>query len=266
MSDTLADRMKSYEQEAAGRKLDAQLPVIARLDGRRFSKFVKRFDKPFDARFTDAMTETCKALVEETAANFGYVQTDEVSLVWHIGENADSKHRLLFDGRVQKLCSVLAGYASTSFLRAILARMPVDQHTEILAACPHFDARVWTVPDRSEAANYILWRAFECEKNAISAYARAWLEPEQMTGLDSAAQIEGAITMGAPEFETVREEDRLGRYCRKVIEFRELSNAERDTIPAEHRPQLGHKVRRQRMAELALNVRDVQGLETLIFG
>ena len=40
--DALGDRMKAYEAQEAGRRLIPMLPVLARIDGRCFSKFTKQ--------------------------------------------------------------------------------------------------------------------------------------------------------------------------------------------------------------------------------
>ena len=48
MKDDLGDRMKLYEKERTGEKLDPGSIVYARIDGRGFSKFTKGMDKPFD--------------------------------------------------------------------------------------------------------------------------------------------------------------------------------------------------------------------------
>lgn len=263
---SLADRMKAYEAVEASRKLSSSQPVIARLDGRKFSKFLRRFETPFDVRFTDAMADTCKALVEETQALFGYVQTDEISLVWYLGDDVDPDHHLLFDGRIQKLCSVLSGFASASFVSALLARCDAEMHEGILKARPHFDARIWNVPDKTEAANYILWRAFECEKNAISAFARHWLSAEQMKGLDGEAQLAAALQAGSPSFDNVRAEDRYGRYCKKVLDTRALTARELSLIPETHRPADELSVCRTRMVVGPFLTRELSEVRIQVFG
>lgn len=114
--DALGDRMKEYEGRESSRRLYSDLPIIARIDGRSFSKFTRPFDKPFDSSVTDAMDCATSRLVEKTHALVGYTQSDEITLVWHVDRSDNPAAQMLFDGRVQKLCSVLAGMA-TSFLR-----------------------------------------------------------------------------------------------------------------------------------------------------
>lgn len=76
MSDDFGDRMKLYEMAEAGRKFMPLLPVIARIDGRSFSKFTKGLERPYDIRLSKLMVATTKFLVQETNANCGYTQSD----------------------------------------------------------------------------------------------------------------------------------------------------------------------------------------------
>ena len=56
MTDELGDRMKLYER-ATDARLMRRLPVIARLDGRSFSKFTAKAEKPFSSLFEGIMDE-----------------------------------------------------------------------------------------------------------------------------------------------------------------------------------------------------------------
>lgn len=53
--ETLGERMKQYEQD---NKLPADQFIVARLDGRCFSKFTSSFTKPYDECFARAMQLT----------------------------------------------------------------------------------------------------------------------------------------------------------------------------------------------------------------
>ena len=46
--DVFGDRMKDYEQKEAGRKFLPMLPICIRLDGKGFSKFTKKMNRPYD--------------------------------------------------------------------------------------------------------------------------------------------------------------------------------------------------------------------------
>ena len=164
-NDSFGDRMKLYEMGEAGRKLMPLLPVMVRLDGRGFSRFTKGLERPFSTSFHHLMVEVTKLLLKETNAVIGYTQSDEISLVLH---SDDVKSQLLFDGRIQKLTSILAALASVKFAKLIPEHLPTKVGKD-----PMFDCRVWNVPTKEEAANAILWRERDATKNAVSMAARA---------------------------------------------------------------------------------------------
>ena len=182
--DDLGDRMKAYEAIEASRSLDATLPIYARIDGRSFSRFTKGMNRPFDARMTAAMIGATKHLVRDTHARIGYVQSDEINLVWHF-DAPDSEP--LFGGKVSKLTSVLASLAAAAFQRELYVHWPASDADDLAARLPHFDARVFSLPSRTEAANAILWRAMDARKNAVSMAARAVCSPKAMHGQNQAA-------------------------------------------------------------------------------
>lgn len=60
LKDSLGDRLKSYESQTTGIKMIPRIPVIARLDGKGFSKFTKGLKRPYDERLSNLMVETTK--------------------------------------------------------------------------------------------------------------------------------------------------------------------------------------------------------------
>lgn len=105
-------RMKAFESPEALRKLDRDLPVCCRIDGKSFHVWTKRLQRPFDSMFMEIMVLTTMSLVEETHALIGYTQSDEISLVWN---NATPESQIWFDGRIQKMTSVLSSIATYYF-------------------------------------------------------------------------------------------------------------------------------------------------------
>ena len=70
--DTLGNRIKSYELQTTSLKLMTSLPIIARLDGRSFSKFTKNLKRPYDERLSKLMIETSKFLTKELLMCFPF--------------------------------------------------------------------------------------------------------------------------------------------------------------------------------------------------
>lgn len=239
MKDDLGDRMKDYEDVFAKRRFDPTRPTIARIDGRTFSKFTKGFEKPFDKVITDAMNGTTMALVKGTDADIGYVQSDEITLIWAPQENPESS--MFFDWREQKLVSVLASKAAAEFNWFLIEALILDPRKrlkmEVQIMRPHFDCRVWQVPDKDEATNTLLWRAQDARRNAVSSYAQSHCSHKQLQGLNQAEMLNAAYANGAPNIlETVSLGDLFGRYFQRKTTERTLTEEEWLAIPEGKRP------------------------------
>ena len=166
MEDALGDRMKMLEAREAGRRTLPLLPICARLDGKCFSKFTKGLHRPFDLRMQSLMLDVTLKLVEETNACIGYTQSDEISLIYYSSTYAS---QVFFDGKIQKMVSVLASMATAHFNKLVPQYLYLEEKKDELA---YFDCRVWDVPTKEEAVNTILWRELDATKNAISMAAR----------------------------------------------------------------------------------------------
>lgn len=166
MKDSLGNLLKLQEQVEAGRKADPYLPLMARIDGKCFSKFTNGLSRPFDRRFVKLMVETTKHLVDISEAKLGYCQSDEISLYWHLNKEKYSNSQYWFDGKFQKLTSVLASSASSFFVGNLPKFLP-----ERVGCYPVFDCRVWNVPDMVHVYKNFLWRLNDATKNSVSMYA-----------------------------------------------------------------------------------------------
>jgi tRNA(His) 5'-end guanylyltransferase len=226
MNDSLGDRMKAYEMAEAGRKLLPLIPAVARIDGRSFSSFTRGLARPYDQRLADLMMETVKYLVQETNANCGYTQSDEISLVWY---SPTTETEILFNGRVQKMESVLAGMTSSYFLYHCPKFLPA----EYAAKLPHFDARVWNVPTKEEAANCFLWREWDATKNSISMAAQHYYSHNELMGKNGSDKQEMLFQKGVnwnnyPDF------FKRGSYIQRRKTLRKFDASELEALPPKH--------------------------------
>ncbi len=223
-TDDFGARMKAYEAAETDRRLDPHLPIYARIDGRAFSTFTRGMERPFDLRMSEAMTETTKYLVHETHAHIGYTQSDEISLVC-LAESAESD--VFFSGKVQKMASVLASMAAAKFATVI----PPEWRDRL----PHFDARVFQLPSKMEAANAFLWRAMDARKNAISMAAQSKFSHRQLHQKDQADMLAMLAEVGV-DFEGYPASFRRGTFVRREVVTRLLTDEELERIPEKHRP------------------------------
>ena len=240
---TLGDRMKSYEALTESRLLP-QLPVVVRLDGRSFSKFTKGMQRPFDKEFRQAMVEVTKYLVEQTNAKIGYTQSDEISLVLHV-DNPEGA--IMFDGRVQKIASNFASMASVKFLMEMQKRFPKKvSEGKVL---PSFDARVFAVPNKTEATNALVWRVQDCVKNSISMAAHAYFSHKKLQGLSGEDKKAKLLSEKGIDWNDYSSAEKQGVFVRKEKVRVQLKKERLEKIPLDKRPE-GGWVTRGKMVEI----------------
>lgn len=240
--DALGDRMKMYEGLETDRRLMPLCPVYARIDGRCFSSFTKGMDRPYDLVMTKAMIETAKHLVEATHAKIGYTQSDEISLVWLMD---DPKSEMFFGGKVQKMASVLAGMATAAFIQAILK----GQYADRINKLPHFDARVFSLPNKTEVANAVLWRELDATKNAISMAARSMYSTKELHKKNGAEMQEMMFAKGV-NFNDYPAFFKRGTFLQRKVSKKTLSLEEWSKIPEKNRPPLNTLFFRTSIEEL----------------
>ena len=209
-TDSLGDRMKSYEFPDTQRKAFKGQPVIARLDGKGFHTFCKGLKKPFDERLSKLMRRVMGSLVERFGANLGYTQSDEITLVWFVDSTSVSEY--VFDGRFQKMDSLLAAYASSVFNRELQTFIPEK------GACTEiFDCRSFVVPNLLEAYHAVLWRQQDCTKNAISMAAQSLFSHKSLQGMNGPSMIERMqVERGISFAVDYPIEFRIGTFARRV--------------------------------------------------
>lgn len=201
---SMGDRLKAYEPQS---KLMQRSWVVARLDGRAFSKFTADLNKPFDSFFTDAMIATTKLLYKKYHCHAAYTQSDEITLVFNYTEL--SQGDMIFAGRKQKIASVLAGTASAKFIQSLMTLLPYKVRMELDADVPEFDCRVYCVPTLEEVANTVLWRQQDGVRNSIQMQARSVFSHKELNAVNSLKMREMLTVVGAP-WEKIDKKFRFG--------------------------------------------------------
>jgi tRNA(His) 5'-end guanylyltransferase len=220
MSDDFGDRMKMYEGIEAKRAFMPGLPICVRIDGRAFHTFTRGMKRPFDTDMANAMIETMKYLVEQTYACIGYTQSDEITLI--IRDDVEP----LFGGRISKLTSILASMATAKFNEVIHKTYPNKPLAQ-------FDCRCWQVPNRTEAANELLWRELDATKNSISMAARAYYSDKQLLNKNGSEKQDMLMEKGVnwndyPSF------FKRGTYAQRKIVERPMTDEEWAKVPKVH--------------------------------
>lgn len=178
--DPLGDRMKQYE--AATRfVLPRRTYTVVRVDGKAFHTFLRHAEKPWDDDVVWCMLSTAKQLCRTLdGAVLAYTQSDEISVIMQDFENNGTQ--AWFGGVVQKMASIAAATATSAFTRAYVMRFDLDEDDNH----PLFDARVFTIPDVVEVANYLVWRQRDCERNATLGLGQHHFGHKQTQGVGTA--------------------------------------------------------------------------------
>ena len=222
--DALGDEMKGYEVDTCAAVVDVRSPVVVRLDGHCFSTFTRGFERPYDVRIHHAMVGAATDLLERFGAQTAYTESDEISLIF--APHTDALPTALpFNGRVQKLVSVFAGYASARFNYHIM-REPFDAAANPAQAAlrerakrceAHFDARVFSLPSLERLCAYMRWRAvMDCRRNSISMLAQAHFEHAELQGVDAATCLRMLAQRRGVHWEATPYFFRFGTYVNRV--------------------------------------------------
>lgn len=195
VNDELGKRMKEYYEQVPKYRLMRRTPVIIRIDGKAFHTFTRGFDRPFDEVFGNAMVKTMEYLCEHIqGCIFGYVQSDEISLVLSDYKKLNSD--AWFGYEVQKMCSIAASMATMAFNKffnrechdwienvGLFDEEDFEQVNERVknrfnaysTACRNgamFDARVFNIP-KEEVVNCIYWRQLDAARNSVQMVGQA---------------------------------------------------------------------------------------------
>lgn len=257
--DNLGDKLKDLEQTEAGRKVMKGLPVMARLDGRSFSKFTKGLKRPYDERMSQLMIDTTKYLVDQTQACVGYCQSDEISLCWYFPYESTSEY--MFDGKYQKLVSTLSAMATVYFNKNL------DRIPEKITEYPTFDCRVWQVPTLREVYLNFLWREQDATKNSISMAAHHYFSHKDMMGKTGSEKQALLLSEHGVNWNDYPTFFKRGTYVQRKSFAVELDADTLAKIPEGKKP-LGGVVVRSRVVELDLPILSTvaNASDVLIYG
>lgn len=174
----LEARLRPYET-ASDRCVPPELYMVARLDGRGFSRLARVqgdvVDKPYDVRVRDAMIATTEHLIHAGfRVVYGYTQSDEISLLFHQDDKA-------FGRKLRKWISVLAGEASARF-------------SLLVGELAAFDCRISELPNRARVLDYFRWRSEDAARNCLIGHCFWALRAGGMGADEATRTLAGAST------------------------------------------------------------------------
>lgn len=173
--------MKDFEVYSS-LKVPKNSKIIVRLDGRSFHKLARDLNlvKPYDENFYNVISEVCRDLFEEFSAEFVYTFSDEISLLLD---------NVPFDGRVEKINSVIASFTASSFVMHYDAQFKKP---------PAFDSRIIPIND-GDILDYFKWRQDESWRNCVNSHGISYLKTKY-SNRDANDKINGMNLSDIHEF------------------------------------------------------------------
>lgn len=170
-STAIGDRMKRHET-VYRQLLPRRTYSVLRVDGRSFHSYLRGCERPFDQAFMADMDAVAEALCSEIpGAVLAYTQSDEISVLY---TDFGSTGTEPWFGGVQAKQLTIASSLATAVLNE---RRPGKRAL--------FDARVFTLSDPVEVANYFIWRQRDAVRNSISMAAQARFSHRQLHQVNS---------------------------------------------------------------------------------
>lgn len=198
---TLGDRMKMYEA-ATYAVLPRRTYTVIRVDGRAFHTLLKNAQKPFDWYFIQVMdrvaVEMCKGIENACLA---YTQSDEISVI--LQDFKTHATEPWFGGVVQKMASVAASLATYHFNHKGYGGMGL------------FDARVYTIPSKTDVMNYLVWRQQDAMRNSVNMMARAHFSDRELHGKSTIQRLDMLAQDPKTMWESQRDRFKRGGLCQK---------------------------------------------------
>ena len=209
MKDALGDRMKDAYEDRTRTYLPRRTYSIIRIDGKCFGSYTRGLERPFDMGLIQDMDDTAAYLCKNIqGAKFAFVQSDEISVLLTDFDKINTS--AWFDGNIQKMASIVASMATAEFNRLRMVRMvneSISVDGGIVSIRPYmsilmnmkpamFDARIFSIPSKTEVGNYFLWRQQDTTRNSISSVAQSLYSHKELMNKNMSEQQEMIFQKG----------------------------------------------------------------------
>jgi tRNA(His) guanylyltransferase len=238
IKDSLGDRMKTQYENRARHYFPRRAYTLVRVDGKAFHTWTRGLTKPYDLEFMDCMDEAAIELCKQTSgAHLAFVQSDEITVV--LTDFAEEGTQAWFDGSQSKIESITASIATMAFNGAVMGTVGHLDRVEICNSDPKvkgwfladkkqsspiaskignalFDSRAWSMADRTEVINNLIWRQKDAERNSVTMLASHYASHKELHGKDISARHD-AIHAAGDNWNNHPSNFKRGRVIQKFV-------------------------------------------------
>lgn len=225
----VGDKIKVYEQQYESHVKYNEFLII-RIDGHKFSKFTKKFKKPFDSLLSTVMEKTSKDLLERFGATIAYTQSDEITLIIppvFSTAKEEIRNDQIFSGRTQKIASLVSAFTTMKFnhwFRDEFCKLKIEDDykktVESHLDNAWFDARVFGVPTKELACDVIFWRYIDAVRNSKSMFAQAYCSHKSLLNKTAPEQVSFCKETTGNDWHSVEDRFKYGIFVKKEQYFK----------------------------------------------
>ena len=171
VSDVEFDKRLRYYEDVNDPRIIPGMYTVVRIDGKNFSKLTRETleVEPFNLKLRDSMVNTLQFVMEKDfKCIYGYTQSDEISILLDPVTTPST-----FNGKIRKLNSLMAAYASVEF-NSCLYNYFGDDYSKVV-----FDCRTIQLPNITTVFDYFNWRISDSETNCMNQLCIYYLVKEE---------------------------------------------------------------------------------------
>jgi len=218
IKDSLGDRMKENYEIPSTHYLTKKVPMVIRVDGKSFSHFCKRFERPYDETLNSALNGVMQKLCTQIqGVKLAQRHSDEISFV--ITDYDKITTDSFFEYNISKICSVVASMATAEFCRLLGAKnAPFTSYLYMDEDWPTFDCRCFNIPE-SDIPNNIWWRNLDSVRNSINMLAQSKFPHKELQGKTNSEMQEMLFSKFGINWNDIPQAQKTGFICirEKVI-------------------------------------------------
>ena len=212
---TLKERMEYYKSLTDYRLMPNSY-VICHVDGKNFSKKVKKFFKlPFDDKFLLMMNEAAKyACKNIQGCKMAYVQSDEITFIITDFEKEQSDS--YYSYRLCKMQARISSFVTSKFQQLFCANYPdrvLDDRYLF-----QFDCKCFVVPEYNDVFAWLKYRQNDCIRNSKNQVARTYCTHKELTNKTSDEQIKYLKEKKGIDWNNFCDSEKYGRIIYKELE------------------------------------------------
>lgn len=240
MKDSLGDRMKTFYENITRMFIHRRTYTIIRLDGKAFHTFTKGLDRPWDDDLILLMDGVTSYLCKNIqGAKFAYTQSDEISIILTDFDKLETD--AWFGGNIQKMVSVSASMATYAFTVGMMNLNKKKFYKQDGTSKEvSFDARVFSIPTKTEAINYMVWRQQDAIRNSIQMLAQHLFSAKELHKKNQKMMLQMCEERGK-KWENIEPKLQMGRTFYLDVKSTDGDLEQRDWVYDEAPPVFSEK-------------------------